>query len=339
MITTDGGGLRLADAARRDDDSGSHLLSGREHLLCSSRPADSRLRGHRRRGRWPDTAHPSPHPRHRNGTGSISGPVASGHSISLNVLGVGGVPASGVSAVVLNVTATPPSANGYLTVYPDGASRPTTSNLNFSAGETVPNLVIAPVGSDGKVDFYNGSGGTVQVVADVSGWFASGSRRGRWPDTAHPSPHPRHPQRHRGHQRPGGVGSLDQSERRGRRWRPRLRCERRRAQRDGHRAQRERIPDRLSRRCDRPTTSNLNFSAGETVPNLVIAPVGSDGKVDFYNGSGGTVQVIADVSGWFASGTAAAGGLTPLTPARILDTPATAPGASAARWRRSTRSA
>ena len=74
----------------------------------------------------------------RNGTGGISGPVASDHSISLNVEGVGGVPASGVSAVVLNVTATAPSANGHLTVYPDGASVPSTSNLNFSAGETCP---------------------------------------------------------------------------------------------------------------------------------------------------------------------------------------------------------
>ena len=108
----------------------------------------------------------------RNGTGGISGPVASDHSISLNVEGVGGVPASGVSAVVLNVTATAPSVSGHLTVYPDGASVPSTSNLNFSAGETVPNLVIAPVGSDGKVDFYNGSSGSVQVIADVSGWFS-----------------------------------------------------------------------------------------------------------------------------------------------------------------------
>jgi hypothetical protein len=29
------------------------------------------------------------------------------------------------------------------------------------------------VGSDGKVDFYNGSGETVQIIADVSGWWSS----------------------------------------------------------------------------------------------------------------------------------------------------------------------
>ena len=103
------------------------------------------------------------------------GPVAAGGTISLQVDGAGGIPASGVAAVVLNMTATGPANSGFLTVYPDGASRPTTSNLNFSAGETVPNLVIAPVGADGKVDIFNGSPGTVQVLADVSGWYASGT--------------------------------------------------------------------------------------------------------------------------------------------------------------------
>jgi hypothetical protein len=99
------------------------------------------------------------------------GPVQPGGTVSLPVLGQGGVPTTGVSAVVLNVTATEPTAPGYITVYPDGVSQPLASNLNFSPGQTVPNLVIAPVGADGKVDFYNGSGGTVQLVADVNGYF------------------------------------------------------------------------------------------------------------------------------------------------------------------------
>lgn len=63
------------------------------------------------------------------------------------------------------------TAAGYLTVWPHGVTQPNASNLNFTAGETIPNLVIAPVGADGKVDFYNGSNGTVQIIADVSGYF------------------------------------------------------------------------------------------------------------------------------------------------------------------------
>ena len=106
----------------------------------------------------------------RNGTGA-KGPVAPGATVALQVDGQGGVPASGVSAVVLNVTVTDPATFGYVTVFADGTKRPVASNLNFRAGETVPNLVIAPVGSDGKVDLYNGSSGNVQIVADVLGWI------------------------------------------------------------------------------------------------------------------------------------------------------------------------
>jgi len=51
---------------------------------------------------------------------------------------VHGVPASGVTSVVLNVTATAPTTAGHLTVYPSGAAVPTASTLNFAAGRTVP---------------------------------------------------------------------------------------------------------------------------------------------------------------------------------------------------------
>jgi hypothetical protein len=110
----------------------------------------------------------------RSANGAV-GPVAAGATVHLNVQGRGGVPATAgtVGAVVLNVTVTQPAQGGYITVYPHGVNRPTTSNLNFSKGQTVPNLVIAPVGPDGQVDFYNGSAGTVHLIADTSGWFAN----------------------------------------------------------------------------------------------------------------------------------------------------------------------
>jgi hypothetical protein len=93
--------------------------------------------------------------------------LAPGQTLTLPVTGL---PASGVTAVVLNVTVTEPSSFGFLTVYPDGQGRPFASNLNWSAGQTVPNLVIVPV-VNGKVDFYNGSTGTVHLVADLAGYF------------------------------------------------------------------------------------------------------------------------------------------------------------------------
>jgi hypothetical protein len=76
----------------------------------------------------------------------------------------------GMRAVVLNVTVTQPTASGHLTVYPDGQAQPNTSNLNWVAGQTVPNLVTLPV-IDGVVVFYNGSPGTVHIVADVFGYY------------------------------------------------------------------------------------------------------------------------------------------------------------------------
>jgi hypothetical protein len=109
----------------------------------------------------------------RNGTG-YPHVVAARGTVPLQVGGLGGVPGSGVAAVVLNVTVTQPQVAGFLTVYADKAARPLASNLNFSAGETVPNLVVAPVSPTGVVDLFNGSGGTVQILADVSGWFSTG---------------------------------------------------------------------------------------------------------------------------------------------------------------------
>ncbi|MGI8807221.1 MAG: hypothetical protein ACR2KK_05180 [Acidimicrobiales bacterium] len=97
-------------------------------------------------------------------------PLAPGATLAVQVTGRGGVPARGVSAVVLNVTVTEPSAGGFLTAWPGGGARPLASNLNFVAGQTVPNLVVVKVGATGQVDLLNNRG-TTHVVADVAGWF------------------------------------------------------------------------------------------------------------------------------------------------------------------------
>ena len=83
-----------------------------------------------------------------------------------------------MTAVVLNVTATEPTAAGDIVVYGDGTARPSSSNVNFVKGQTVPNQVIAPVGADGKVDFYNASTGTTDLIADVAGYFTQTSSSG-----------------------------------------------------------------------------------------------------------------------------------------------------------------
>ena len=116
----------------------------------------------------------------RDGTGGHSGPLGSGASFDVQITGQGGVPASGVAAVVLNVTVTQPTEPGYLTIWPTGVQRPVISNLNFVAGQTVPNAVTVAVSPAGKVSVYNLTGST-HVVFDVVGYYANADGSTRQP--------------------------------------------------------------------------------------------------------------------------------------------------------------
>jgi hypothetical protein len=91
----------------------------------------------------------------------------------VTVAGVDGVPAD-ASAVVANVTASGPSAAGFLTVFPSPSSGtptpPTASNVNFTAGQVIANRVIIPVGSNGQIEVYN-EAGTVKVDVDLDGYY------------------------------------------------------------------------------------------------------------------------------------------------------------------------
>jgi hypothetical protein len=63
------------------------------------------------------------------------------------------------------------TATSFLTVYPSTSPRPTTSDLNWTAGVTVPNLVIGTLGTTGSISFYNAMGMT-DVVVDLVGYFS-----------------------------------------------------------------------------------------------------------------------------------------------------------------------
>lgn len=106
----------------------------------------------------------------RDGTGGVTGAVAATGSVDVQVTGRGGVPSSGVRAVVLNATVTQTAAAGYLTIFPAGTTRPVVSDLNFTAGATHPNLVVAQVGAGGKVTIYAAAG--THVIFDVAGWIS-----------------------------------------------------------------------------------------------------------------------------------------------------------------------
>ncbi|MFN8038400.1 MAG: carboxypeptidase regulatory-like domain-containing protein [Acidimicrobiales bacterium] len=231
----------------------------------------------------------------RSGVGAPASPVGPGAQIDVDVTGVGGVPDAGVTAVVVNVTAVQPTATSHLTVWPAGAARPDASSLNFPAGATVPNLVIARVGADGHVSLFNNSG-QVHVLFDVVGYFTTaaplGSLHGLTParllDTR------------------DGTGSAAQA------FGPGEARELVVAGRGGVPVSGASAvvlnvtavqPSAASHLTvwpagvSRPDASNLNFTSGSVIPNLVVVKVGADGKVALFNNSG-NVQVLADVVGY-----------------------------------------
>ena len=96
--------------------------------------------------------------------------VPSGGRIDVQVTGRLPVPAAGVSAVVLNLTATESVGPGFVTVWPAGQGQPPTSNLNLvRAGQTIPNQVIVPVGPTGQISLFTSQ--AAHLLFDVAGYF------------------------------------------------------------------------------------------------------------------------------------------------------------------------
>ncbi|MCL4414272.1 MAG: hypothetical protein M1522_05900, partial [Actinobacteria bacterium] len=110
---------------------------------------------------------------------SLSSP-AGAKKIHVQVTGVGGVPDTGVAAVLVNLTfAGSFATGGYLSAYPTGSGATTGefSNLNWSPATyqgAVANLAVVEVGAGGDITIYNGSASFTNVVVDVEGYYLSG---------------------------------------------------------------------------------------------------------------------------------------------------------------------
>ena len=250
-------------------------------------------------------------------------PVGSFSSVSFQAAGVAGVPAN-VSAVVFNLTVTRPTSFGHIIAYASGTTIPVTSNENFVAGETIPNNVTVPVGTDGKITLQNNSPGTTDLIADIAGYYIAGS------PTVPGAFVPVAPTRLLDTRNTAPVGSFSSVS----------------FQAAGVAG----VPAKVSAvvfnlTVTRPTsyghiiayasgttipvTSNENFNAGDTIPNNVTVPVGADGKITLQNNSPGTTDLIADIAGYYIAGTPTVpGAFVPVTPTRLLDTRNSAPAAS-----------
>ncbi len=252
----------------------------------------------------------------RDGTGAVNAKVQPYTGTRLKIAGNSGIPA-GVTAVAINVTVTNAAAGGHITVYGEGDQRPTTSNVNFNPGQTVPNLVIVPVGSNGYIDLYNDGWGTVDLIGDVAGYFtrsaASGftslasarlvdTRDGTGTTRGQVAPGTSFPVQiagAAGGKLPAGVKAVA------------LNVTVTNPRSAGYLTV---YPDGQSA----PSASNVNFTEGQTIANSVITPVGADGRIQVKNGSWTAADVIVDVVGYYATTSKSA--YIPVEPFRQVDT-------------------
>lgn len=231
--------------------------------------------------------------------------IPPGTTFDVQMLGRGGVPASGVKAIVLNLTITEPNQNGHATLWPSGTPQPSTSNINYGFNQTVANEVIMQPGANGKISVFVFA--AAHVIIDVQGWIPTDAdyrplNPARIVDTRTGGV-PLGPQSTvllsvlgRGGLPSEGIGAIV------------INVTSTGASQDSHFTV---WPDGQPQ----PPVSNLNFAAGQTAANIVLVAPGSNGRIRVFNNSG-EAHLIIDVLGWMPSGT----DFNPVMPARIVDT-------------------
>jgi hypothetical protein len=80
-----------------------------------------------------------------------------------------------VPAVAESVAAISPTATGYLSAYPAGATDPHNPGVNFTVGDYQDNDIATPIlaamSPTGRETIANHSSGTVDVVVSVRGYY------------------------------------------------------------------------------------------------------------------------------------------------------------------------
>ena len=242
------------------------------------------------------------------------GKIAAAGVVELQVTGRGGVPVDQVGAVVLNVTVTEPVAAGSATVFPTGAAQPRASNLNYVTGQTVANVVVAKVGTGGKVSIFTQS--SAHLVADVTGYVLDQPGfapvvPARLLDTRADGETIDGKEQRAGAAAAGATVKLPVL---GRGGVPAIGV--------GAVVLNVTVTEPVGpgfvtvwpTGSERPHASNLNMANDQTVPNLVVAKVGTDGTVSIFTTA--RAHLVADVTAWVTD----VPGISPLVPTRVLDT-------------------
>ena len=237
-------------------------------------------------------------PRRLLDTRQDGGPVPAGTSRTVTVTGAN-IPAD-AKAVMLNVTVINPTATNYIVAYPNGETQPFASNINAEPGQTVPNLIVVKVGTNGTINLGN-VGGATDLAVDITGWwdtdrttntgrFIPETQPSRWIDTrtqfgpVHQANH--YAMNFGAPYRAGylaGTGAL-------------VLNTTVIALDGGGYAQI--YPGDLG--ADPPAASNLNFGTGDTVANLTPSRLGTNDHID-YLAQGSTTHIIMDLQGSFTN--------------------------------------
>ena len=248
-----------------------------------------------------------------DGQSNAIGRLAAGSVTRVKVAGRRGVPAN-AKAVTLNITATESRSAGFITAYPCGIGRPTASNINFAAGQTIAGSITTSTGPNGEVCLFTNV--DTQLIADVTGYYPANSSFQPISPTRYLETRAADAATFDGQYwgaGRAGAGATVQLPVAGRGAVPRsatavaLNVTATGGTADGFITV---YP------CDsgRPNASNLNFPAGGTVANSVISKVSAAGTVCIFTNV--ATNIVADVSGYFQAGSP----FVALNPARLMET-------------------
>jgi hypothetical protein len=227
----------------------------------------------------------------RNGTGAAATPLAGAGTLALQVGGTRGIPA-GITAVAMNFTVVNASTQSFLITYPDGAARPGVSGLQYNPAGPLATMAIVPVNTtNGKIDIYNAGVKAINVIGDVLGYFTTGTSGQMY----HPIGYARMVDTRLSggaltngqilHVAQGGVVSAV---------RPTLIL--------NVTVTQPTSAGLFIVYTDSPTppgTSNLNFNSGQTIANMALPVVGTNGNVAVYNNST-SAHAVVDCLGYFS---------------------------------------
>jgi hypothetical protein len=109
------------------------------------------------------------------GTGSGGTQVAASASVTFQVAGTAGLPATGLVEVAEHVVVTNPARSGFLDAYRGGGTDPNNATMNFLAGDGTDvgyqDSILSQVSPTGQETITNHSSGTVNVQVAVVGMF------------------------------------------------------------------------------------------------------------------------------------------------------------------------